>query len=103
MTEPELTDHEKEAFRIIANGINDDTANKLLDHHVGKTRRWMRWCAGNGYTPMLSDLVRQIIDADIPRKQMTVALATALWRLARRREADVEHERIESERRDRDS
>lgn len=83
-----LTDQERQAFREIADGITDNEANKLLNHHLGKTRRWMKWCAGNGYSPSLSDLVRQLLTLRIPRGQLTVTLAAALWRLAKREERD---------------
>lgn len=93
MDDPPLTEKEKAAFKDITDGITDDSARKMLNHHVGLTRRWLKWCAGNGYTPSMSDLVRQIAHADIPRRRMTVAFAAALWQLAKLREKEAERER----------
>lgn len=81
MTEPELSDAEKQEFRDIADNIADGEFNQLLNHDLARVRLWRRKADRSGYRPTLSDLVRQMMDKRTSRHRTVAAYSAALWRL----------------------
>jgi hypothetical protein len=56
-------------------------ANRHLDSHIRRTRRWLKEMADAGHEATLTALIERILDEPNQRHPVLVAYATALWRL----------------------
>lgn len=70
-----------QAFKEMTDAVMYEEANRLLDRHKAKVKKWIDVEREKGKEPTLNDLIKKLMAEPNKRQHVIVSLSAGLWRL----------------------